>query len=87
MWKIQLTIVVNFISSIDNHEERVLHSKIENIEIMIDDESGQVTKKFFKSLKNLNQNNMESMKGSEFAFDYVQLLYYNVIIGDHNRLS
>ena len=87
MWKIQLTIVVNFISSIDNHEERVLHSKIENIEIMIDDESGQVTKKFFKSLKNLNQNNMESMKGSEFAFDYVQLLYYYVIIGDHNRFS
>ena len=52
MWKIQLTIAVNFISSIDNHEERVVHSKIENIEIMIHDELGEVTKKFFKSLKN-----------------------------------
>ena len=50
---------------------------------MIDDESGQVTKKFFKSLKNWYQNNFKSMKGSEFAFDYVQLLYYNVITADH----
>ena len=79
MWKIQLTIAVNFISSIDNHEEHVVHSKIENIEIMIDDELGEVTKKFFKSLKNWNQNNLKSMKGSKFAFDYVRLLYYNVI--------
>ena len=83
MWKIQLTIAVNFISSIDNHEERVVHSKIENIEIIIDDELGEVTKKFFKSLKNWNQNNLKSMKGSEFTFDYVQLLSYNVIIADH----
>ena len=34
-WKIQLTIANNFISSIDNDEERVMHSKIGNIEIMI----------------------------------------------------
>ena len=54
---------------------------------MIDDESGQVTKKFFKSLKNWHQNNLKSMKGGEFAFDYVQLfvqlLYYNLITADH----
>ena len=30
----------------------------------------------FDSLKNRYQNNLESMKGSEFVFDYVQLLYY-----------
>ena len=34
-WKIQLTISNNFISSLDNDEERVIHSKSDNIEIMI----------------------------------------------------
>ena len=75
-WKIQLTIANNFISSIDNDEECVIHSKSDNIEIMINDEADEVIKELFDSLKNRYQNNLESMKGSEFVFDYVQLLYY-----------
>ena len=43
-WKIQLTIANNFISSIDNDEERVMHSKSDNIEIMINDEADEVMK-------------------------------------------
>ena len=35
MWKIQLVIANNFISSIDNDEEHVTHSKSDNIEIMV----------------------------------------------------
>ena len=42
--KIQLTIANNFISSIDNDEERVIHSKSDNIEIMIDDKAYKVIK-------------------------------------------
>ena len=34
-WKIQLAIANNFISSIDIDEERVMHSKSYNIEVMI----------------------------------------------------
>ena len=75
-WKIQLTIANNFISSIDNGEERVMHSKSYNIEIMINDKAYEVIKELFDSLKNRYQNNLESMKGSEFIFDYVHLLYY-----------
>ena len=74
--KIQLTIAINFISSKDNDEERVMHSKSDNIEIMINDEADEVIKELFDSLKNRYQNNLESMKGSEFVFDYVHLLYY-----------
>ena len=33
-WKDQLTRAVNFISSKDNDEEQVIHSKIDSIEIM-----------------------------------------------------
>ena len=34
----------NFISPIDNDEERVMHSKSDNIEIMINDEADEVIK-------------------------------------------
>ena len=44
MWKIQLTIANNFISSIDNDEECVICSKRDNIEIMISDEGDKVIK-------------------------------------------
>ena len=43
---------------------------------MINDEADEVIKELFKSLKNRYQNNLESTRGSEFAFDYVHLLYY-----------
>ena len=43
---------------------------------MINDEADEVIKQLFDSLKNRYQNSLESMKGKEFAFDYVQLLYY-----------
>ena len=59
-WKIQLIITINFISSKDdNDEERVMHSKSDNIEIMITDEVGEVIKKLFDSLKNRYQNNLQ----------------------------
>ena len=43
---------------------------------MINDEAHDVIKELFGSLKNKYQNNLESIKGSEFVFDYVHLLYY-----------
>ena len=46
-WKIQLTITNNLISSIDNDEENRMHSKIDNIEIMINDEANEVIEKLF----------------------------------------
>ena len=51
-WKIQLTISNNFISSLDNDEERVMHSKSDNIEIMINDEADEVMEQLFDSLQN-----------------------------------
>ena len=73
--KIQLAIANNFISSIDNDEERVMHSKSDNIQVMISDEADEVIKELFDSRKNRYQNNLESIKGSELVFDYV----HNVI--------
>ena len=43
-WKIELTKAIHFMSSIDNNEERAMHSRSDNIEIMIDDEANNVIK-------------------------------------------
>ena len=37
-WGIWLTMALNFISSKDNDEECIMHSKSDNIEIMVNDE-------------------------------------------------
>ena len=63
-WKTQLTIAYNFISSIDNDEDRVMDSKSGNTELMISDEEDKVIKELFDSLKNRYQNNSESIKAS-----------------------
>ena len=47
-----------------------MHSKSDNIEIMINDEADEVVEKHFKSLRNRYQNNLESMKRSEFDYDH-----------------
>ena len=43
---------------------------------MMSDEAYEVIRKPFDSLTNRYQNNLELMRGSEFVFDYIQLLYY-----------
>ena len=43
---------------------------------MINDEADEVIEELFDSLKKKYQNNLEQIKGSDFVFDYVQLLYY-----------
>ena len=49
MWKIQLTITINFISSKDNDEKRVMHSKSDKTEIMINDKADEVIEELFES--------------------------------------
>ena len=45
--KIQLTVAINFVSSEDNDEEYEMHSKSDNIEIMIYDKAHEVIKELF----------------------------------------
>ena len=76
-WKIQLTIASNFISSKDVDEERVIHSKSDNIEFMSYDTVNEVVHKPFESLLSVYQIGLEtSMRRSDFIFDSVELLYY-----------
>ena len=75
-WKIQLTIAINFISSNDA-EECVVHSSSDNIKFTSYSDASEVIDKLFESVCSRYQGNLESsMRGSDFTFDSVQLLYY-----------
>ena len=54
-------------------------------EIMINNEADEVIKELFHLLKNRYQSNLESMKGSEFVFDYIHLLHYKCHETNSNR--
>ena len=43
---------------------------------MINDKGDKVIKNLLDWLKNRYPNNLKFIKGSEFVFDFVQLLYY-----------
>ena len=57
-WKFQLTIEFNFISSKDNDEERVMHSKCDFIEIIISGKGDEVIEELFQSLLSMFQKKM-----------------------------
>ena len=77
--KIQLTMVINFISSKpESDKPGIMYTKSNNEEIMIGSETDEVIEKLFKSLLQWYQKNLEeSMRGSEFVFDGVNVLYYH----------
>ena len=59
-WKIQLTIAVNFISSKDAEEERVMHAKSEK-EFMTYDNANDTVDELFKTLLSRYQGNLETL--------------------------
>ena len=83
-WKTQLTTEINFTSlKPDSNEKRVMHTKSDNSEIRIGDDTNDVIKELFKSfLQRYQEGLQEKMRGSEFAFDGVNFLYY-----DFNKTS
>ena len=75
--KIQLTIMITFMSSKDNDEECVMHSKIDFKEMMINDKAEEVMEKRFQLLLFKYQVGLKiSMNISDFVFDCIPLLYY-----------
>ena len=78
-WKIQLTITINFISSKDSDETCTMHTKSNNVEIMMGSETDEITEELFESfLQKYEEGLEESMRGSEFVYDSVDALHYNL---------
>ena len=83
-WKIQLTAQINFISLKPGSDEtRVMHTRSDNEKFMNGSDTDGIIKGLFKSLLQRYQENLqEKMRGSDFAFDGVNFLYY-----DFNKIS
>ena len=59
-WRIHLTIAINFISSKDVDEERVMYSKSDNTEFISYDNTNEVVNQFFESLLSKYQIGLET---------------------------
>ena len=60
-----------------------MHTKSDNEEIMVGSDTSDVIKELFKSFLQIYQeSSQEKMRGSDFEFDGVNLLYY-----DFNKIS
>ena len=82
-WKIQLTTQINFILRPGSDETRVMHTRSANEEFMNGSDTDEIIKEIFKSfLQRYQENLQEKMRGSDFAFDGVNFLYY-----DFNKIS
>ena len=73
----KLTSAINFISSKDTEEMRVMHSTSDNIKVTSYNDANEVVNELFEPLRPKYQDNLEtSMRESDFIFDSVQLMYY-----------
>ena len=64
-------------------ETRILHTRSDNIEIMIGDDNDDIIEELFKLfLQKYEENLQNKMRGSDFEFDGVNFLYY-----DLNKIS
>ena len=67
----------------DSDETRIMHTRSDNIEIMIGDYNDDIIEELFRSfLQKYEENLQNKMRGSDFEFDGVNFLYY-----DFNKIS
>ena len=83
-WKIQLTAQINFISlRPGSNETRVMHTRSVNEEFRNGSDTDEIIEKLFESLLQRYQENLsEKMRASDFAFNGVNFMYY-----DLNKIS
>ena len=70
---------INFISlNPGSDETRTMHTRSDNIEIMIGDDNDDIIENLFRSLLQKYEENLQNkMRGSDFKFDGVNFLYYD----------
>ena len=86
--KIQLVMKINFISFIDKNETQVMHTKSDNIEIMIGTDTSDIINELIDSFMKRYQEGLEKkMKGSSYIFELIDLLEYHLHKTSLNRGS
>ena len=70
--------LINFISSLDTDEFCIMHTKSDNIDIMMSTETNVIINELFETFLKRYQEGLETkMKGSEF---YLKMLIYYIIV-------
>ena len=59
---------INFISSLDSEDIRVMDSKSKNVEILMGDETDDIIKEVFKSFKQTYQERLEKRERKQVCF-------------------
>ena len=79
-WKLQLSVEISFVSQKPSSDEtRIMSSRSTPEEIMSGSETEEIMEKLIKSLLQKYQDNLQNkMKGSEFIFNGVNYVFYNL---------
>ena len=78
VWKIQISMRVNFISSKDTGETRTIYVWSNNESIMWGSDAGDIIRELFRSFLHNYQEELKIISGSEFNFESVELIDYKL---------
>ena len=85
-WKIQFTIAVNVISSKVAEEEHVMNSWSYNIKFTSYNDANEVVCELFELVRSRYQGKLwTSIRGSDFIFYSVQMIYYRCHLVNFRR--
>ena len=77
-WKIQLTMQINFLSSLDPGEIRTMDLKSKNIEILMGSKADDIINDLFESFLERYQDKLEEKMKDRKFFESVDLLYFSL---------
>ena len=78
VWKIQISMRVNFISSKDTGETCTIYVWIDNHKIMWGSDTDNIIEELFGSFLDSYQKELKIIKGSDFNFESVELMDYKL---------
>ena len=78
VWKIQINMDINFISSRDTGETRIYYVWSDNVSIMQGENTNAIIRGIFRSFLQNYQQELKMIKGSDFVFKSVDLLDYKL---------
>ena len=78
VWKIQISMRINFISSKDTRETRTIYLWSDNVSIMWGSDTDDIIRELLRSFLKNYQEELKIIKGSDFVFESVELMDYKL---------
>ena len=78
VWKIQISMRVNVISSEDTGETRTIYVWSDNVSIMRGSDTDDIIRELFKSFLRNYQEELKIIKGSDFVLEIAELMDYKL---------